>query len=121
MTSRLRLYEVNTRGFFGRFDEITSDWLSEVSGLGFNAVWLMGAWKIGPGSKAVSKVISNQFEGSHFAISDYEFSPELGGRDAYLAFLSRGHNAGLRVLLDFIPNHMGVDCPWIGEDPGLFI
>lgn len=121
VTKRLKLYEINTRAFCVRFDQISSDWLSSLARLGFNAVWLMGAWRIGAGSKAISKVISNDFEGSPFAIANYEFSPELGGRGAYLDFLSRARGAGLRVLLDFIPNHMGLDCPWISEDPSLVI
>jgi len=121
VTKRLRLYEINARSFCGRFDEISSDRLSELAGVGFNAIWLMGAWLIGPGSKAMSRVLSKDFQGSPFAISGYEFSPELGGRTAYLDLLRRARGAGLRVLLDFIPNHMGLDCPWIGEDPSQFI
>ena len=121
MTKRLRLYEINTRAFCGRFDQISVAWLGELARLGFNAVWLMGAWRIGPGSKAISRVISNDFEGSPFAIAEYEFSPELGGREAYLDFLSRARATGLRVLLDFIPNHMGLDCPWITDDPSIVI
>jgi hypothetical protein len=121
MAKRLRLYEINARVFCGRFDEITSAWLSEIARLGFNTVWLMGAWRIGPGSKAMSRVISNEFDGSPFAISDYEYSAEMGGRGAYLDFLGRARKAGLGVLLDFIPNHMALDCPWIKEDPTQFI
>jgi glycosidase len=121
VTKRLRLYEINTRAFCGRFDEISSEWLSKLASLGFNAIWLMGAWRIGPGSKAMSQVLSRDFDGSPFAISGYEFSPELGGRTAYLDLLRRARGAGLRVLLDFIPNHMGLDCPWISEDPSQFI
>jgi glycosidase len=121
VTRRLRLYEINARAFCGRFDQISSDWLCNIAGLGFNAIWLMGAWLIGPGSKAMSRVLSTEFEGSPFAISDYEFSPEMGGRAAYLDLLRRARGTGLRVMLDFIPNHMGLDCPWIGEDATQFI
>jgi hypothetical protein len=121
VSNRLRLYEINTKAFCGRFDQISSAWLSALASLGFNAVWLMGAWRISEGGKKMSRVISNDFEGSPFAIADYEFNPELGGRDAYLEFLGRARQAGLRVLLDFIPNHMALDCPWIVDDPTLFV
>jgi glycosidase len=121
MKTRLRLYEINTRAFCRRFDQIPSAWLSRIAALGFNAVWVMGAWRIGQGAKAISRVISNEFDGSPFAIADYEYSPELGGREAYLDFVGRARGAGLRVLLDFIPNHMALDCPWIAEDLTLFI
>ena len=121
MTKRLRLYEINTRAFCDRFDQISTGSLSRIIGLGFNAVWLMGAWEIGPGSKVMSRVLSNDFDGSPFAILDYEFNRDLGGRDSYLDFLQRARGAGLSVLLDFIPNHMGLDCLWINEDPTQFI
>jgi glycosidase len=117
----LRIYEINTRAFCDRFDLIGQDQLTRLAALGMDAVWLMGVWRISEGAKKISKTISADFEGSPYAIADYAFSPELGGLDAYTKFRQRATAAGLRVLVDFIPNHMALDNDWISENAELFI
>jgi hypothetical protein len=119
--SRLRIYEINTRVFCDRFDGITAEQLSQIVELGFDTIWLMGAWRIGDGATKISKTISPAFEGSPYAITDYELNPELGGLEAYQILRKRANDAGLKVLLDFIPNHMALDSKWIAPNTELFI
>jgi glycosidase len=121
LTRRLRIYEINARNYSSRFDLIRREDLHRLASLGFDALWLLGAWRISDGAKKISKIISPEYDGSPFAIGRYEFSPELGGQSAYLRFLDSAHSAGLSVLLDFIPNHLALDSPWIDEDPRFFI
>ena len=121
LTRKLRIYEINARTYSSRFDLINGEELRKLAGLGFNAVWLLGAWRITDGAKKISKIVNLDFDGSPFAIGRYEFSPELGGQSAYLRFLDAAHSAGLKVLLDFIPNHLALDSPWIDEDAQFFI
>jgi hypothetical protein len=52
--------------------------------------------------------------GSGFAIADYKVSPELGGDEALKRLRERLHLRGLKLMLDFVPNHMGR----ITLDPG---
>jgi glycosidase len=117
----LRIYEINTRIFCDRFDRISEEQLSRLAGLGFDAVWLMGVWRIGEGAKKISRTISPDFSGSPYAIAGYDLSPDLGGLGAYQTFRERARAVGLKVLLDFIPNHMGLDSEWISENSKLFI
>ncbi|MGH9762926.1 MAG: alpha-amylase family glycosyl hydrolase, partial [Blastocatellia bacterium] len=121
MTRKLRIYEINARTYSSRFDLINGEELRKLAGLGFNTLWLLGAWRITDGAKKISKIVNLDFDGSPFAIGRYEFSPELGGQSAYLRFLDAAHSAGLKVLLDFIPNHLALDSPWIDEDAQFFI
>jgi len=117
----LILYEINTRVHCNRFDEVSEAELSSLRDLGFDAIWLMGAWEISDGARKVSKVVSADFEGSPFAIPSYEFTRELGGLESYRVLLERARAAGLKVLVDFISNHLSLDSPWIDRTPEFFI
>ena len=38
-----------------------------------------------------------------------------------LLVFESGYGAGLRLLLDFVPNHTGMDNPWVEEHPEYYI
>lgn len=38
-------------------------------------------------------------------------NPELGGFDGFRSFSRKAHEAGLKILLDIVPNHVGVEVP----------
>jgi glycosidase len=59
--------------------------------------------------------------GSPYAIGEYEVLPELGGENALRDFRHHLNEAGMKLVLDFVPNHFGLDCPWIWERPELFV
>jgi Glycosidases len=117
----LRIYEINARVRCRSFDQITQADLDELARLGFDAVWLMGAWQISSGPYRISKVISKDYEGSPYAIPRYKFNRSLGGKRQFVSLTKRAHKAGLAVILDFVSNHMAIDSPWIDEQPDLFI
>src|SRR5580765_7463110 len=103
--------------------------------LGFTHIWLMGVWPTGPRSRASALVPSlrhslsdtltdwkeEDFAGSPFAVADYTIARELGGEPALKKFRKQLHAHGLRLLLDFVPNHLGLDHAWIVERPDLFV
>jgi glycosidase len=95
--------------------------LNDIADLGFTAVWLMGIWAISKGAKAISRIVAHDFEGSPYAIPTYKVNPELGGKKAFTSFVERAHAANLKVIVDFVSNHMAIDSPWINKDPELFI
>ena len=59
--------------------------------------------------------------GSGFAIADYRVHPDLGGEPALKRLRARLKKRGLKLMLDFVPNHMGPDHPWIEEHPEYFV
>jgi glycosidase len=117
----LRIYEINARVRCRNFDQITSDDLEELARLGFDAVWPMGVWQISEGAYRISKIISEDYEGSPYAIPRYRFNKALGGKSQFVALVKRAHKAGLAVIVDFVSNHMAIDSPLIKENPSLFI
>jgi hypothetical protein len=106
--------------------------LERVAEYGFDALWLMGVWERSPGARQISRTDRGLLEeyrhvlpdyteddvvGSPYAIRGYRVDPTLGG-DAGLAELrARMKESGLRLLLDFVPNHMAIDHPWVTEMP----
>ncbi|MFO0969451.1 MAG: alpha-amylase family glycosyl hydrolase [Gemmataceae bacterium] len=59
--------------------------------------------------------------GSGFAITGYTVHEKLGGNAALARLRERMKKRGLRLLLDFVPNHMGPDHPWVEEHPEYFV
>jgi hypothetical protein len=104
--------------------------------LGFTHIWLMGIWETGPRSRAealrnpyVRERCDLALPGWHktdvgaspFAISSYEVAPEFGGAEALKIFREQLRGHGMRLLLDFVPNHLGLDHPWLQTRPELFV
>jgi glycosidase len=117
----LRIYEINARVHCQTFDQIKSSDLVELRNLGFDAVWLMGVWQISDGALKISKIVSNDYEGSPYAVPDYKINRDLGGKSRFSALVKRAHDAGLAVIVDFVSNHMALDSDWIREQPDFFI
>ena len=140
------LYEVNTRCWLRALSEKTGTAItlanvpeSELAGwkkLGFTHIWLMGVWTTGPRSRAEAlkhpelrsaydQVLPGWQEadvaGSPYAIGDYQVPPALGGESGLAKFRQRLGDHGLRLLLDFVPNHIGLDHAWVRERPDLFV
>ncbi|GEM_PF-138782 len=126
------LYEMNTRTWgssrdkegvlhVGGFRAITFDDLKRIKDNGFNAVWFMGIWEIGQKVRLISKNYGKDYAGSPFAIADYAVSEELGSEVEFRELVDRAHLAGLSVIVDFVPNHMGLDSLWLNDHPEYFI
>jgi glycosidase len=104
--------------------------------LGFTHLWLMGVWESGPQARAVARADAKARQGygralpdwtdadvdaSPYAVCHYRIAAELGGEAALTVFRDRLHAAGLKLMLDFIPNHVGLDHPWLIEHPEFFV
>jgi hypothetical protein len=59
--------------------------------------------------------------GSGFAITGYTVHRDLGGDAALARLRERLKKRGLQLMLDFVPNHMGLGHPWIESHPEHFI
>jgi hypothetical protein len=107
-----------------------------IAGYGFDAVWLMGVWERSPAGIAIANrnpALLSDFSrslpdfrpednvGSAYCVRAYVVDPHLGG-PAGLAIARRElARRGISLLLDFIPNHMAPDAPWIIEHPEHFM
>lgn len=104
--------------------------------LGFTHVWLMGLWVTGPRSRACSRNLPGlrkacrevmpdfsvvDILGSPFAVAGYEVARSLGGETGLKKFRERLAERGLKLILDFIPNHTGLDHAWLKDKPELFV
>jgi len=140
------LYQINTRvwltelsrplGRAATLDDIPDAELDRLKALGFDWIWFLSVWQTGPRAQRVSRSNpewQHEFQdtlpdlqeadiaGSGFAITSYTVHQNLGG-DASLARLrERLRKRGLKLMLDFVPNHMGLDHPWIEQHPDYFI
>src|SRR5262249_51185137 len=59
--------------------------------------------------------------GSGFAITGYTVHAVLGGDAALERLRERFKKRGLKLMLDFVPNHMGVGHPWVENHPEYFV
>jgi hypothetical protein len=111
------------------------DW-DRLSGLGVDAVWLMGVWERSPAGievalrndglvadfrRALPDFATEDVVGSAYCVRRYGVDAQLGGA-AGLAVARRAlAERGLRLILDFVPNHVAPDHPWVLDHPEYFI
>jgi glycosidase len=140
------LYQINTRVWLtelsrdvGRpatLDDIPNTELDRVAEMGFDWVWLLSVWQTGLAGQRVSRtnpewrkefqetlpdLREEDIAGSGFAITGYTVHDRLGGDAALARLRERLRQRGLRLLLDFVPNHTGLDHPWVEDHPEYYI
>ena len=59
--------------------------------------------------------------GSGFAITAYTVHADLGGDAALARLRERLRQRGLKLMLDFVPNHVAPDHPWVDAHPEFFV
>ena len=106
--------------------------MERIASYGFDGLWLMGVWQRSRGARRVSQTYPGWQEayrqalpgfteddvtGSPYAVSDYSVDPALGGDDGLAALRRRLQGLGLRLILDFVPNHMALDHAWLRAFP----
>ncbi|HTL46598.1 MAG TPA: alpha-amylase family glycosyl hydrolase, partial [Verrucomicrobiae bacterium] len=116
------VFQWNAREEGKRFDQISEATLRRrVKQKGYNVIWMTGIWKPGKFTETFNKMWDPKRVGSAYSIEDYVINPDLGDEDSFMAFVDRANRLGIKVITDFIPNHMGADSTWIQEDPHYFL
>jgi glycosidase len=58
---------------------------------------------------------------SAYSLFDYQIASDLGGEEAFQNLKDRAWRRGIRMASDMVPNHVGIDSPWVIEHPEWFI
>ena len=140
------LYEINTwvwlsdlRGKYSKSIDLRlvppAEW-DAIAALGFDAVWLMGVWERSPAGIAISNQNHGNLDDFRRALPDFRLEDNTGSPycvrryvvDAHLGGpegLAQAHRElakrGLKLILDFVPNHVASDHPWVFDHPEYFV
>ncbi|HEY7491747.1 MAG TPA: alpha-amylase family glycosyl hydrolase, partial [Candidatus Tectomicrobia bacterium] len=140
------LFQINTRVWLtelrrtlGRpamLDDVPDAALDRLAEQGFDWVWLLSVWQTGLAGQQVSRshhewrrefqetlpdLQEDDIAGSGFAITGYTVHQALGGDAALVRLRERLRMRGLRLMLDFVPNHTALDHPWVEEHPEYYV
>ena len=103
-------------------DQIPIEELESLRSFGVNGLWLIGIWERSPASKRIKGLYGKKdATASAYSIYKYRITNDLGGEDAYLKLKTKANDAGLKLGCDMVPNHTGIDSPWVIDHPDWFI
>lgn len=145
MLNNPTLYEINTRVWIKRFDsshhkttlkDIPESYWKELAGLGIEYVWLMGVWQtcesivdkycfeenlIKGYSKALKDWKREDVAGSPYSIDTYTVSKSLGTEEDLANLKTVLNKIGIKLILDFVPNHFSAGSSLIQSNPEIFL
>lgn len=140
------LYQINTRvlmqelgkelGRRATLDDVPDKDLDHLAELKFDWIWFLGVWQTGAAGRMISRenegwqreyreILSDFTEqdvcGSCFAVTGYETHADFGGDAALDRLRDRIHARGMKLLLDFVPNHTAIDHAWVSMHREFYI
>src|ERR1700761_6719347 len=105
-----------------RLDQIPDEELATLAGRGMNSLWLIGLWERSRASRTIKHLCGKEDAvASAYSLYDYRIADDLGGYDAYIRLRDQSSRFGIRLASDMVPNHMGIDSPWVIEHPEWFL
>ena len=134
--SRLSAEAGLPRGQWLSLAEVPEGELERFARLGADHLWLMGVWPSGPRGIQIARghsgllaeyraalpdVTPADVGGSPYAVAGTAADPRLGGPAALARLRERLARRGIGLILDFVPNHTGVDHPWVRAQPDLYV
>ncbi len=140
------IYEVNTAVWMDERSQIAgrrltlaevppADW-DAVTPEGVDAVWLMGVWERSPYGLAVANgnaelrasfhralpdLREQDVIGSPYCVRRYVVDASFGGPEGLAVARAALAARGVRLVLDYVPNHVAPDHPWVVQHPERFV
>lgn len=135
------IYEINTWAWLTALsrrysrpitlESIPTEVYDALAEWGFDAIWLMGVWERSPAARdlarrpqtldeyrrALPDLKTADVVGSPYAIHRYVVDEYLGGPDGLARCRAELARRGLALFLDYVPNHVAVDHPWLTTHP----
>ena len=114
--ARSALYEVFVRDFSpsGNFRGLI-DGLDRIQSSGADVLWLMPIYPIGALNRKGSL-------GSPYAVRDYRaINPDYGNAADFRALVEAVHERGMKLILDWVPNHTSPDHAWVKQHPDYYV
>ncbi len=146
MRNNPHILEINARSWLRRLTNqhghpvtlanIPTEIWDKIQQAGFDAVWLMGVWKISPTAEKIARenqdILNqvraikpdfdvNDITASPYAVYEYSVDDSLGGNEALAEFRKQLNERGIQLFLDFVGNHTAIDSPAVTDHPELFI
>src|SRR5438270_9098610 len=107
-----------------------------IAAYGFDAVWLMGVWERSPAGLAIANQNENLLNDFRRALPDFRLEDNVGSPYCVRRYVVDQHfggpkglaiarkelaERGMSLILDFVPNHVAPDHPWVVEHPEYFV
>jgi hypothetical protein len=103
--------------------------LDELKSYNVDVIWMMGVWQRSHAARASALNYQHEYRhalpditpddvvASPFAVGSYQVDEHLGGRIGLALFRKRLRDRGLKLILDYVPNHVATDHAWIKAHP----
>ena len=140
------IYELNTAAWLCdvgkrlgtqvKLGDVPAQEWDRVTPRGVDAVWLMGVWKRSPAGVDLALGSAEQMAsfraalpdfdvadviGSAYCIRNYKVAGRFGGRKGLAAARAALADRGVKLIVDFVPNHVAPDHPWLAKHPEYFV
>ncbi|NJL74299.1 MAG: alpha-amylase [Saprospiraceae bacterium] len=110
------IYEVNIRQYTpeGTIKAFHEQHLQRLKTMGVDILWLMPIFPI-------SETKRKGNLGSYYAVSSFRrINPEFGTMADVDALIQKAHELGMKIILDWVPNHTGWNHEWITAHPDYY-
>jgi hypothetical protein len=140
------IYEVNTWVWLGEMErrygrrmdlrDLPEEAWDEIAVPGADVVWLMGVWRRSPAGRAIAladetlraaarealpDARDDDITGSPYCVREYVAADRFGGRHGLATARAELDRRGLGLFLDYVPNHVAPDHPWVRDHPDYFV